>query len=41
MTLSHAPGRGLWLKLYRYLPGFGHISERAYDFIAARRGKLY
>jgi predicted DCC family thiol-disulfide oxidoreductase YuxK len=36
-TLSHAPGKGFWLALYRHLPGFASISERAYAFIAAHR----
>ena len=37
LTLSHAPGKGFWLALYRYLPGFAAVSERAYAFIAAHR----
>jgi predicted DCC family thiol-disulfide oxidoreductase YuxK len=37
LTLSHAPGKGFWLALYRYLPGFAPVSERAYAFIAAHR----
>lgn len=37
LTLSNAPGGGIWLFLYRYLPGFAAISEYAYAFIANRR----
>ena len=37
LTLSHAPGKGFWLALYRYLPGFAPVSERAYAFVAAHR----
>jgi predicted DCC family thiol-disulfide oxidoreductase YuxK len=36
-TLSHAPGKGFWLGLYRHLPGFALVSELAYAFIAAHR----
>ncbi|HEY2275251.1 MAG TPA: lipase maturation factor family protein [Steroidobacteraceae bacterium] len=37
LTLSHAPGSGIWLRLYRYVPGFAPAAERAYAFIAAHR----
>ncbi len=37
LTLSHAPGKGFWLALYRRLPGFAALSELAYAFIAAHR----
>src|SRR5713101_2761919 len=37
LTLSHARGKGVWLELYRRLPGFAAISERVYAFIAAHR----
>ncbi len=37
LTLSQAPGKGFWLALYRHLPGFSTVSERAYAFIAAHR----
>jgi predicted DCC family thiol-disulfide oxidoreductase YuxK len=37
LTLSQARGKGIWLALYRKLPGFAAISERAYVFIAAHR----
>ena len=41
LTLSHAPGKGFWLTLYRYLPGFAPVSEWAYAFIAAHRSAFY
>jgi predicted DCC family thiol-disulfide oxidoreductase YuxK len=41
LTLGHAPGKGFWLALYRHLPGFAPISERAYAFIAAHRPAFY
>jgi predicted DCC family thiol-disulfide oxidoreductase YuxK len=41
LTLSHAQGKGLWLVLYRHLPGFAAITERAYAFIAAHRPAGY
>jgi len=41
LTLSHARGKGIWLALYRKLPGFAAISERAYAFIAAHRAVFY
>ncbi len=37
LALSHAPGRGIWLTLYRRLPGFAPLAECAYAFIAAHR----
>jgi len=37
LTLSHAPYGGLWLWLYRYVPGFAMITEFFYAFIAAHR----
>ncbi|MGH8266185.1 MAG: lipase maturation factor family protein [Steroidobacteraceae bacterium] len=37
LVLGHARGKGLWLALYRRLPGFAHLAERAYAFIAAHR----
>jgi predicted DCC family thiol-disulfide oxidoreductase YuxK len=37
LTLSHAPGHGLWLKLYSHLPGFAAVSELAYRVIASHR----
>jgi predicted DCC family thiol-disulfide oxidoreductase YuxK len=37
LTLSHARGKGIWLALYRNLPGFAAITERAYAFIASHR----
>ena len=41
LTLSHARGKGLWLALYRHLPGFAAISELTYAFIAAHRSAFY
>ncbi|HEX4619872.1 MAG TPA: DCC1-like thiol-disulfide oxidoreductase family protein, partial [Steroidobacteraceae bacterium] len=41
LTLSHAPARGVWLALYRRLPGFAAVSERLYAFIAAHRPGFY
>jgi len=37
LTLSHAPGKGIWLALYRTLPGFAAVSELVYAFIASHR----
>jgi predicted DCC family thiol-disulfide oxidoreductase YuxK len=41
LTLSHARGKAFWLTLYRKLPGFAAIAERAYTFTAAHRAALY
>ena len=41
LTLSHARGKGIWLALYRRLPGFAAVAERAYAFIAAHRTAGY
>jgi lipase maturation factor 1 len=41
LTLDHAPGKGLWLALYRRLPGFAAISELIYAFMAAHRAAFY
>jgi predicted DCC family thiol-disulfide oxidoreductase YuxK len=41
LTLRHAPGKGIWLFLYRKLPGFAPLSELAYAFIAAHRSAFY
>ncbi|HKX06702.1 MAG TPA: lipase maturation factor family protein [Stellaceae bacterium] len=41
LTLSHAPGQGIWLWLYRHLPGFAPVSELAYAFVAAHRPAFY
>jgi predicted DCC family thiol-disulfide oxidoreductase YuxK len=41
LTLSHARGKGVWLALYRKLPGFAAISELAYAFVAAHRSVFY
>jgi predicted DCC family thiol-disulfide oxidoreductase YuxK len=41
LTLRHAPGKGIWLALYRKLPGVATISELVYAFIAAHRPVFY
>ncbi len=41
LTLSHARGKGLWLALYRRLPGFAAVSECLYAFIATHRPACY
>ena len=41
LTLAHAPGKEVWLALYRYLPGFASVSEFAYATIAKRRPAFY
>ncbi|HEX2792088.1 MAG TPA: lipase maturation factor family protein [Steroidobacteraceae bacterium] len=41
LTLSHARGKAFWLALYRRLPGFAAIAERAYAFTAAHRPAFY
>lgn len=41
LTLSHAPNGGIWLALYRWLPGFSFITEKAYSFISTHRSLAY
>jgi predicted DCC family thiol-disulfide oxidoreductase YuxK len=41
LTLSHARGKGVWLWLYRRLPGFAPLAERAYAFTAAHRPAFF
>ena len=41
LTLAQARGKGFWLVLYRHLPGFAPVSERAYAFIARRRPAFF
>jgi predicted DCC family thiol-disulfide oxidoreductase YuxK len=41
LTLSHARGKGIWLALYRKVPGFAAAAERSYAFIAAHRAAFY
>jgi predicted DCC family thiol-disulfide oxidoreductase YuxK len=41
LTLSHARGKSFWLFLYRKLPGFAYISEKAYSFISSHRTFFY
>ena len=41
LTLSYARGKSLWLWLYRRLPGFAPVAERAYAFTAAHRPAFF
>ena len=41
LSLSHARGKGIWLALYRRLPGFAALSEWAYALIGAHRSAFY
>jgi len=41
LVLSHARGKGIWLKLYRGLPGFAPIAERVYVLTAAHRPSFH
>src|SRR5580700_1929165 len=41
LTLSHARGKAFWLALYKGVPGFAAIAERAYAFTAAHRPAFY
>ena len=41
LVLSHASGKKIWLILYRRLPGFAALAERAYAFTAAHRPAAY
>ena len=41
LTLSHARGKGVWLWLYRRVPGFAPLAERAYAFTAAHRPAFF
>src|SRR5215469_2179621 len=41
LTLGHARGRGIWLWLYRRVPGFAPAAEVAYAFVAAHRPAFY
>jgi len=41
LTLSHARAKGVWLGLYRKLPGFAAVAERAYALIAAHRTAFF
>jgi len=41
LTLSHAPGKGFWLALYKHEPGFASLSEFAYAFTAAHRPAFF
>jgi predicted DCC family thiol-disulfide oxidoreductase YuxK len=41
LTLNHGRGKGFWLALYRYLPGFATVSELAYATIARRRPAFF
>lgn len=39
-SLSHAPGYGVWLWLYRHFPGFAVTSEWGYRLVARSRPAL-
>lgn len=39
-ALAFVPGHGLWLRLYRRVPGFAAASEGGYRFIARHRRGL-
>jgi predicted DCC family thiol-disulfide oxidoreductase YuxK len=41
LTLSYADGKGVWLALYKHLPGFPAMSEWVYVFIAAHRPAFF
>ena len=41
LTLSHAPGKDYWLKLYKKVPPFAAVSEWSYGFIAKRRSLFH
>jgi len=41
LVLSHAPGKGHWLALYRRFPLYAWFSERVYEFVSRRRGLFY
>jgi predicted DCC family thiol-disulfide oxidoreductase YuxK len=41
LTLSHARGKGVWLWLYRRVPGFAPLAEWAYAFTAAHRPAFF
>src|SRR6516225_4759609 len=41
LTLSYARGKGVWLWLYRRLPGFAPLAERTYAFTAAHRPAFF
>ena len=41
LTLSHAPGKGGWLWVYRHVPGFAFIAEKSYTFISTHRSFFY
>jgi len=41
LTLSHARGKGIWLWLYRRVPGFAPTAEGAYAFVASHRATFY
>ena len=41
LTLSHAPGKGFWLALYKHVPGFASVAEWAYAFTASHRPAFF
>ena len=41
LLFSHASCRGFWLTLYRRVPGFAAISEKAYAFVSSNRAVFF
>jgi predicted DCC family thiol-disulfide oxidoreductase YuxK len=41
LTLSYASGKGVWLTLYRGLPGFAAVAEFVYSIVASHRIAAY
>lgn len=41
LTLSHAPGKGYWLWLYKYIPGFAFFAELMYSLVSKNRNFFY
>lgn len=41
LTLSHAPDGGIWMTLYRKMPGFAYLTEKAYTLISTHRTAAY
>jgi predicted DCC family thiol-disulfide oxidoreductase YuxK len=41
LTLNNVTGKNFWLTLYRKLPGFAFLSEKAYAYISTHRSFFY